>query len=228
MKFNEIDLFDKIHELNPLAAIKYKNNTSLYRGIRGTVDKWVQPPVNRRAANTLNYVNVFVSNSPAWASYPRRDASFICTDSRRHAKLYGNPHIVIPLGNPMIGVCEETDFWNGFTRGLHLEVDDFNEYLQSIAMTLNRKKPDPRCVPIMHDTASYADINAFIELCRERYVAGEALIITDEFMETLVSLEDALRPEVNGFTLMRYSDYTPIDYEREIWFSAPAYMISCS
>jgi len=75
----------------------------------------------RKSANTYNYYTLWMDNDPAWASFPKRSRSLICSTSLNIASSYkgqgGKPMVVIPVENCTIGVCSAADLWESFRFG---------------------------------------------------------------------------------------------------------------
>lgn len=122
-----------------LALIQYRNKNVIYRGTPKSIDVYLVDPttVERVAANTSNYTNLLVSNLPSWQQYPKRNRSLICTTSYTIANAYGGTgtYVVLPFGNPTIGICPSLDFWDGFNDPQPPELNsEINQLLKEVGM----------------------------------------------------------------------------------------------
>lgn len=68
----------------------------------------------RQAANTYNWYLQWIDASPAWADYPKRSKSFICTRDVAYTEGYGELNLVIPFDTAHIGACPKYDMWFSF------------------------------------------------------------------------------------------------------------------
>jgi len=239
--FNPIrikDIEQTISEYNPMALNKIKNNIIIFRGMK--VDNIpsfeTQPLQNRKSPfSSNNFYNLLMSNLPAWQDYPKRNNSFICSTDKRKASEYGNDlFVVIPKGNPTIGICENEDLWLSFNYmcdeyGIK-DADDFNKnlkYVFDIMKNLNITDKMPQ--------SNYPElINILKNLSPEDYEKLEdelpyrklkMFLKNDTILDSIV---DMLDPVKNHFKKMTYDNYnlSTIISNREIWFSAPALFIS--
>lgn len=116
------------------------SGVAIYRGFGAVPNKnvfYIDPSNwDRKASNTKNLYNLWLNNSPQWASFPKR--KLICTTSTATANIYGNSvWTVIPIQpNAPIGICPEDDLWDSFdavpeglnawVRGVHEVFSFFN------------------------------------------------------------------------------------------------------
>jgi len=98
-------------------AVKaYKKGSIIYRGVNENNEFiYVSPSkFTRVSANTDNYYTLINDNSPAWAKYPKRSKSIICTTDDIIAEQYGVLYTVFPFDGAKIGVCSSYDYWFSF------------------------------------------------------------------------------------------------------------------
>src|SRR5574344_698462 len=131
MRYKEI-LFENLNEIyKPLsindidfnkcdvALENYKKGIRIYRGMPSDIPILYGDYSNniRRSTDTNNYYTEILDNSPDWRDYPKRSKSFICSVAQARAKSCSNGHdfyVVLPLNDPVIGVCGTNDIWYGF------------------------------------------------------------------------------------------------------------------
>ena len=107
------------------------NGYIIYRGMEntGALVLGSGNDMERRAANTQNYVNTLVDYIlPAWSDFPKRSKSFICSTSLQDAENFGDRiFVVIPLEGQKIAFSPSSDFWEAFDW----DVDSLNAMLAS-------------------------------------------------------------------------------------------------
>ena len=76
----------------------------------------VDPTTKYRASSgTNNFYTSFISTSPRWRDYPRRDHSVIGSTSDSAALKYGDSvFYVVPENGAKFAFCDEPDCWNSF------------------------------------------------------------------------------------------------------------------
>jgi len=119
------------------AVEAHKKGNVIYRGIPYGEDYiYVSPSkFTRKSANTENYYTLINDNSPAWAKYPKRSKSIICTTDYEDAKRYGIPYTVFPLDGAKIGLCSDSDYWFSFPFLKKVQIHSmaiFNEQLYDL------------------------------------------------------------------------------------------------
>jgi hypothetical protein len=79
----------------------------------------VNPRDSQRTSHgTDNYYNLLIDSSPAWKGFPSRSWSIIFADYQV-ANDYAQGracHYVFPIGNPIIAVSKEQDFWSSMMK----------------------------------------------------------------------------------------------------------------
>jgi len=127
-----------IDELYILLNTNFSNfmtaETRMYRGVS---DKFhdqinvVDPSKITRVSPwaTGNLHNLTLSNHPLWAKYPKRNKSVIF-DYNRHIH-GGEPYVVIPENNALLGQCPKADMWEAFPMELN---GFFNQALKELLL----------------------------------------------------------------------------------------------
>jgi hypothetical protein len=108
---------------------------------RGSSSQFQYNVVNPRAygrtsAHTSNEYTTIVSNDPAWAGYPKRSESLICSLDQSIAEGYGSTYAIILPNTFRMGICPTVDIWASFPylkaqTGLRY-ASAFNEELREI------------------------------------------------------------------------------------------------
>jgi hypothetical protein len=136
MRYNELvesytDIEDEniekiISEYRRILIPYLKKDIQLYRGMKASSPIIIADgsTLNRKAANTSNYVNKLTEVLPSWQNWPKRTKSFICSTNKNTAQNYAtraNYHNIaessdglfniIPLEHQKIGVVNDNDFW---------------------------------------------------------------------------------------------------------------------
>jgi hypothetical protein len=113
-----------------------KEQKFIYRGMKNSYPVIFADgsKLDRKAANTSNYVNKLTEVLPSWQNWPKRTKSFICSGEHSSADGYGWVYHVIPLENQKIGSCGTNDFWLTIPNHLefHIEVNDFNNFIEKV------------------------------------------------------------------------------------------------
>lgn len=114
----------------------------IFRGMRdtGTYIKGDGRNLNRKSANTRNYITLLTEILPSWELWPQRSKSFICSTDISYAQGYGTIYHVIPLEHQPIAYCKNVaDFFDAFPfekyfphREMH--IGRFNIHLHDLSM----------------------------------------------------------------------------------------------
>jgi hypothetical protein len=88
--FDDAAAFSKYKPKIQPAIEAYARNSVIWRGVPSNRKILVVDPtkVERKAANTTNYMNLLQSNLPSWQDYPRRNRSLVCSADSSYASLY--------------------------------------------------------------------------------------------------------------------------------------------
>jgi hypothetical protein len=266
MKIDEIlleaDYGDKQSRSTPLSVEEFKKllpnlqvalqqaekGVRIYRGLRrfDVTMLYTDPTKSERvSANTSNELTLLVSSVlPSWKSWPKRSRSLICTGSYEYAKSYtsGDPLIVLPIGNPDIGVVPDKDFWDGF--GNLPPPSDFNDLFRQFnggfRHVFQRKFHIPRNnvdVELLQNEIKAIDSAVVTEPEKMKEVIAYFLgshtwnPVYQKQMVKILTSGDAIKtidryysPDANGFELRPLSELKASF--NELWFSAPAVLIS--
>jgi hypothetical protein len=227
-----------------IAIKRYNNDIRIYRGMpsESKILFADSRTVNRRASSGGNTVNAFVSNDESWASFPKRDSSFICatgSDALDITNEFGKSYIVLPIGNPNIGIAPTTDFWDGFQQTLtdfrnqeenrlfFYGSNDISDMVRDIGRKLFRR-----------DASSFeevASINGLIRRLKKIDPAKIAELLEKfpinffrpENTQTLFEfMRELLSPTENNFSTIKLGNLQLWQYSKECWFSGEAIFIS--
>jgi hypothetical protein len=100
-----------------IALKKLNEGVSLYRGEKNIIDPvYIVDPKHRQRVSKdgSNVYNLYMDSSPHWKDYPNRSFSMIFGNEEvafsysKRAPL----HIILPMGDPVIAVSEDKDFWD--------------------------------------------------------------------------------------------------------------------
>jgi hypothetical protein len=222
-----------------VALEQYKKGNIIWRGIPTKNNIVVVDPtkVERKAANTYNFVNTLQSTLPLWKDYPPRNRSLICSGSKDIADSYGSdePHVVLPFGDPILGIVPDVDWWHAFDvdilcnalniifhstqktvskRDLSEDPENFFKDIKTIERTQVER---PNLVEVAADIAIAEYFNARVTVPLIYELLSKPL---------LVSLSDYMDPHKLNFKTVQLSNFTST--RNEIWFSAPALLIKRS
>lgn len=234
MRAGEIDTFQrkKAFEFIQENCSEALKATPIYRGSQSgksyrLIDTTGTPP--RRAANTANYANLYISQMPEWQAFPRR--SLICTTELSYAKGYGTVFRVLPVDGTIIGVCPGRDFW-GFPvlRKSTKEItgsESLPYYLSHFNMDL-ADASDQVGINLSDGTvdAFMADLDKFARIwSRKRSITKLFGKFVTEPSQLYKRLNYFFDPNTNGFTT------TPIGSLRiggnhEVWMDGKALMVN--
>lgn len=255
---------------NKLAQGDYKNNIKhtynegmlLYRGTHNTklihnaVSLYGFDDTERKSANTNNIYNSLVSSGilKSWEMYPKRNKSFICTNSKTYASDYGSVMCVIPPDNTKLGLCPSFDFWYSFKTNLEqIGIDSMDEFNSILSLFVDIVLNDDSVYELGYKDTQYIK-NEFLkcsakisELGKDKFLARvqrelssigdvwghndivlkftKAIIKHSSQLDFIGFLNDILSPQANDFSVI---DYTQIDSgeQRELWFTGNALFIS--
>lgn len=231
------DLLASIADISTIAYNTAKNGLLFFRGIPDDCHQQIIHPLpTRKEAFSDQLFNSHQSSNPRWAAYPKRDQSHICSTDIHYAAEFGTPHIVVPHGNPQIGICPSDDSWTAFTCHLPQTMNDAYELANKIYAILEYHSiwtnPHPAMAsvqnilnysPTYHDTAVFFSLLANPAMCGDGEVADDiAFIVSSASRPDLwANLEEALSPTANNFQSIDFAN-CPVLEKREIWFSGPA------
>jgi hypothetical protein len=233
------------------AAIEsIKVGNFIYRGVPSTGDQ-EQDRANavrfkeqmikgqRKSKNTTNYYTLIMDNDPQWSKFPPRSASLICSTSSTTAGSYGHSggtFLMLPEGDPTIGICDKNDLWISFPHmksilGHYADASDFNYAFGSINHNISIGKVpetwEELTAQLKHIDEAIKENPKVIDKINEySEIAGNIIkyMPSSPFID---KLRDILNPVKNEFELTKLSGFTTRDYrDREIWFSAPTWMIN--
>ena len=227
-----------------LAIQQANQGNRIYRGLAHIDDpvlfKPQMPPGTRASANTGNIYTLFIDNNQKWSNYPPRSASIIASNNPDVAEGFGNTYLVLPEGNPAIGIALREDFWMSFPRLQELgywDLPELNGIISNvISQWFHRSNYSPSSWPeLKKDLASIDKINHFSFPNLPEKPAEDVWPTTKKLLSFYPGstmeqkLEYLLDPQANGFELTRLSEFTSDDHqEKEIWLSAPCWFIRLS
>ena len=241
---------DGFKSLLPQLSIALKQNEVGNRIYRGTPNQtaivYVDPTTAERASrNTTNQYNLLFSHVlPSWKNWPKRSRALICSGDYNTARSYsysGSPYIVLPLDNPMIGICPYYDFWDSFEINPNTFNDLFVDFYKSFRMIFSDEYPKMNWPASTNDLESLLQAIQLIEkLSAEdpktmakvvddfessKYGASRRRTLSEIFSsgDIINSLSKFYDPKKNGFALTQYSSYQSTT--TEVWISAPCVLI---
>lgn len=192
----------------------------MFRGVDHTAPMILTNPLlsKRESANSQNYYTILTSMLQSWEDWPNRDQSIVCSTNFYRARDYGQTYVVFPIDNPNIAVGSDMDFWYCFQKLCdHFKVEDLNDFNNLIDMTLGRITYENANIKLKHfedQILSDPDNNKpnlkFIE-------------INNSVFDTLSYYFD---PKINGNTLAPLSKINKKINAREVWVSAPCYLVT--
>lgn len=218
-----------------IALNQFSNGDHIYRGISLPNNAVMVDPTKaiRTAANTSNFTNMLVSEIlPSWKGWPPRNQALICSTSWNTARGYGaesyakGPHVVLPLGDPVIGICSGPDFWDSFGK---LYPPSLNDMLEHII-------PDYLKRPTASTPAGLAKDLGDLGVYMVAHPGTREEIIENwgtEYKEAIMApnlvhgFSQLLEPNKNGFRRMKLSELKGhfAGAEREVWVSAPSLLV---
>ena len=244
------DGFKKLLPQLSIALKQQEAGNKIYRGTPSqTAIIYVDPTTSERASrNTTNQYNLLFSHVlPSWKNWPKRSRALICSGDYNTAKAYsygGLPYIVLPLGDPNIGVCPYYDFWDSFDVNPNTFNDLFVDFYKSFKMIYWNEYPNISWPTSTNDLESLLQAIQLIEKFSAEDPKTMAKV-TDDFESSnygasrrrtlskiftsgniINELSKFYDPRKNGFTLTPYSSYQSTT--TEVWLSAPCVLIKPS
>jgi hypothetical protein len=220
-----------------LAIAQYKQGNTIWRGVPSKTPIMLIDPskVERSAANTANYMNILQSMLPSWKGYPPRNRSFICSEHRGYAANFlsfkaQQPHVVLPFGNPVIGIVPRADWWQS------VNVTGINSALYSIFEAAKRVNNTPNTRKLSNKSSTFMADLKFIETVRAKYKTKLVKYVLDNYYvddyivkellskPILTSLDKMTDPTVFDFSKVQLSQFKS-KQARELWFSSPALLV---
>jgi hypothetical protein len=248
---NPIDALEQYESQILTALGQYIKGNIIWRGLPNSNRKpalIVDPTkVERRAANTRNYMNMIVSQLiPSWSSFPPRNRSMICSGTVNTADGYGFPYVVLPFGNPKVGIVPSLDFWDSFQG---IDIPDANSSLEYFYRYLTDKEL-PETFPEF--VKALGELNELIFKLQPietgkfetgkydydpspSYQFGSKIIRAPKFAALVVktmrekkisiiqALNLILEPEQHGFGWVPLNQFKRTS--NEVWISAPALLV---
>lgn len=227
------------------ALTAFNKGVRIYRGLTHTDSKFrykAQMPFGSRVSrNTDNYYTLIVDHDPDWSNYPPRSASVICTTQRGVSMGYGTPYVVLPEGDPLIGICSSSDYWDSYQR-VH---DMSNGYgsLSDLNFTIRMMAKQLVHIDKFQPT-DYNHLVQVLEIIDEEILAHpvkwsdhvdsadwkmreQAKLLTKTPEGSLLDkIQWLLKPEPNGFAHAHLSEMSQLPDSRELWMHASIYMIN--
>ncbi len=190
---------------------------------------------NRTASATSNYLNLWMSTTPIWNDFPRRDKAYICTTAHNTADGYGKVHVIIPADDAKIGICPSDDIWDSFTRFTekYLSFPNLN-YQISLGAPLIKPglaslaQTDPEALTSLLQQLT---VEVFEKVLKRGDVTkNESLDVikamNDYRVKTIADLLDvAFDPIKNGFTVATGATYSG-GKNREIWIQGKVLVLT--
>jgi len=220
----------------------------IFRGeeVRSPGVKYVEPAkFKRRSANTMNYYTEIVDNSDRWSMYPKRSQSLICSTDFDNARGYGTAFVVLPQGNPVIGICPGEDWWFSFPQlaevfgpgGGPAELNSALQYIYYV-LTHNELGEAPSYAELVDALQAIDRLNPYWQGRRTgSTTSGDDLFRgswawKDEAANRLLKLggnmlrtcDQLLDPAKNNFSATQLSGLK-LESDHELWLSAPSYMV---
>lgn len=219
--------------------------SAICRGMHDVGEMTLASPKNRVSENTTNiYTMLFSEILPSWKKYPKRNHCFVCTNSIRVAKGYGNRiYFVIPKNDTMVGICPKNDIWSSFEEsGIAIlrYLNDvmsgmfriaFDTSIDTIAM-YGTKKEMVDCLKLVNSNSINKIRDSFSAPYADWFWSMLDKMEAQPKLTFINCLDDLLNPEKNGFKLMPLKEYSTnteyIDNEHEVWFDSSALFIKDS
>lgn len=225
------------------ALAAYSRGSVIWRGVPSNRKLLLVDPtkVERKAANTSNYMNLLQSNLPSWQDFPPRNRSLVCSADYGYAELYSArdgfssnpPYVVLPIGDPLIGIVPADDWFNSYKSysgpsRMNIDLEALYEMVQYIT--------DQRKVgKLPEDKAGFFktlnQMDAVIKAHKKEILQYMETTQPSAFIKKLLKyptllegLNAMLDPSANKFQAVSLSQYN-IKRKNEIWFSAPAVLI---
>jgi len=230
------DIDTMINKLNPVAHQKLHNGIAIFKGMRSMPSSSfiTNPLENRISPYAKNgFYSMLMSNLDVWKEYPQRNNSFVCTTDLKRAKEYGDVYVVIPIDNPIIGVCCNYDLWDSFPymKDFYIkDANDFNVQLMNYFIFANKFGFDIDLDRIYRDYSYFcsainmlSEDNNFYE-----YVMKNPIKSFKEFINGFDIISDMMNPTANNFkkTNLTNFNYSGRISSRELWFNGRAAFFS--
>ncbi len=222
----------------------FDRGVRIYRGLSHADGDFRYKPQmqfgSRVSANTENYYTLIVDHDPAWSDYPPRSASIIASSKLHVARGYGMTYVVLPEGDPQIGICNTADYWISFPRvgaiSGHMDLSELNGIIRNMA---DKYAQIARLVP-----KDYTYLTQVLEIIDEQMAAEAtdwrsylnsrdwkmqeiAQFMTKTPEGTLLErLQWLLNPEANHFEQGHLSDLSVFTSNHEVWMHAGTYLIN--
>jgi len=196
----------------------------------------IATPGLRKSQNTTNEYTMLMSDIlPSWKEYPKRNRSFICTNSIDcvvdYVRNLEDAFLILPKNGAKIGVCSEHDLWFSFKNGGIFKLNFFNQAMNNIGDYVYSKigKEYDMGTPkgltkilqsislfdVMNEYHIYNNINSMIDKCSDEFFSDE----DPSNVSMYQCVEKCLDPTLNGFQLMTTSDMSWDSYysNKEVW-----------
>ena len=219
-----------------VALKAFKEGRRIFRGVPSEARALLVDPtkVERKAANTFNYMNIMQATLPSWKAYPRRNRSLICTTSYSTAAAYGfdGRFAVLPFGDPMVGIVPGDDWFRAFAKyggPQYVNSNLANFYASMHEIQSGFKKPLPETKPQFYEAIKEMDNwrkfhkDEAEEIMRE-HPADNFIKDLMKYPNWIDGLNELLDPAKNGFKMVPLSKFKP-ERDIEVWISAPALFI---
>ncbi len=236
-KLSEDDFLWKSTSQIKLGIDKYKEGFYITRALRkieteGESSILLSNPLNTNRISTtgLQYYTWLIDESPYWGDYPKRNKSLICSSSiynTYNESLY----VVLPMGNPTIGICDEGDIWDSFNYLQDIGIKSLHVFNVIMTYIFDNQTPpiNDRSIKTFEQFAdAVSNIKPFDyvisdRVSQERY---DTIVTKWTNMPNLLDyLFKIFKPEINGFTKTDLSSYSLSNVKQEVWFSTPAVLI---
>jgi len=226
------------------------NGVELWRG-RESEEKLIlidpKGEEKRVSSNTVNVVNMIMSEDPLWKEYPSRDQSLIMINSESETWLYGSSYRVFPHKKSIFGICPDNDLFSSFGK-----YDLRPSLVSSILIWLTKTLDIPN-IELLYST-NYADVKLklkdieivlqqldfdnevgpFCKYIKARLDIGNSLM--HRTLKTIVykvvsgstfesELIKLMNPKENGFTLVDFLGLPKMGDSREIWTDSPCLLV---
>lgn len=255
LRFENMDLQAAVEYAKKHCDVAMKNKVVFYRGEKSKgIDKIasVNPSLTKRVSqNTTNFYTVLMDNLPAYAKFPKRSASLICsTDPDSAASYSARYYAVIPCNGSKIGVAPYEDIWHTRvyiptcssvrfnvmnTNWTHLfkdlglpvkgaTYDNFKEIAKRFEATVDQEdSKDPRIVADRDVMDDFMRTFKFLNRSIDDVERLQSLVQSD-FM---YFLNQIYNPAENGCIVTTSAGFDlDEDDEREIWTDGPCLLVS--
>lgn len=219
-----------------VALKAFKEGRRIFRGVPSGAQAMIVDPtkVERKAANTFNFMNIMQGSLPSWKGWPQRNRSLICTTSYKTAAAYGfdGRFTVLPFGDPVIGIVPSDDWFRSFTQyggpqWVNNELSNF--YAGMYDVEHKARVPLPETKPQFY--AAIKQLQAWSQANPDKVKKILQLNPGSKFIKALLAepsfvegLNNLLDPATNGFKMMPMSTFKA-GKDVEVWFSGPALLV---